>query len=310
MITLNENNNKKNKTNVLPSEADFLAFQLSILVLGSMVVMPITYAVFASFGLLGDELSALVRDYSYGNLIVLSVATLLPSMIAFGRDLNFDIWRFVVGLGVVAFLALRSYAQLRGSISLPLPLGGGIVGIFVATLTGRIGLAVRNVLQSKRGRRLSLYAIVSVVATIVALGSLGYFLKWTVWNVETAIVLRDTIGVGQFAKGSGEVLSVQLVGSGNQAATVKLQDGDTVVVVSRVIDNGFWCQILSLAPGDRIKFNGSFYSRDRAPEVISADWNRSSFADLKLGSALAMVDARNPCSDYESYNGSIEKLEE
>lgn len=288
------------------SIGDLIAFHLTILLLGGLAVMPIIYSVSAMFGLLGEELSDLISNYSYENLVILSIASLFPSMIAYGDYLKFSLWRFFIGIAIVVYFGLKYYVQLKASVALPLPIGGGMIGVVVATLAGNAGIAIKRVFRSKRLRRLALYTFATLVVTIIALGSLGYFLKWNVWNVETAITLRDKIGVGQFARGVGEVISVQSVGTGNQAALVQLESGQTIVVVSRQDDDGFYCQALTLQPGDRIEFKGSFYTRDGSTKLVS--YLGTIYGGLNIHSAAGMVDTLARCGGNPKYAGSIEKL--
>ena len=268
--------------------------------------MPIIYSVLAMFSLLGEELSDLVSNYSYENLIILSIASLLPSLIAYGDDLKFSLWRFFIGIAIVIYFGLKTYVQLKASVALPLPIGGGLIGVVVATLAGKAGIAIKRGFRSKRVRRIALYTFATLVVTIVALGSLGYFLKWNVWNVETAIALRDKIGVGQFARGVGEVISVQSVGNGNQQALVQLESGQKIVVVSRQKDDGFYCQTLTLDPGDRIEFKGSFYTPDRSTKLVS--YLGTIYGGLNMHAAAGMVDTLARCGGNPKYQGSIEKL--
>jgi hypothetical protein len=281
-----------------PSDGDFFAFYLSILILGGLIVMPIVFSVSALAGLLGDSLSEIVAGYSYGNLVVLSVATLIPSMVAFGRDLTFEITRFLVGLGVVAYFTIKIYVGLRGSVSLPLPLGGGVVGIGVATLTGRAGVLLRKTLTWNQVRRYVQYGVASVAVIFAGLAISSYFIKLRPWDVETAIAWESK---WKDVHGIGEAIDIRSGGQFGQIIDVRLESGDIVSVVQKNIygDTNGICRFATPKIGSRVRFEGSYHSREYATDT----WL---FDDYDLGSSVGMVEA-TPCdaNGNRSRYGSI-----
>lgn len=131
----------------LPSYGDLLAFHLPILLLGGLVLMPSIYFVLSNFGFLGDDLSPLISEYSYGNLVILGIASLIPSIAAYGRDLEFNLWHFFLAIAILLYFGLRTYAQLKASVSLPIPIGGGFIGVLIASSLGWLGLLARKKLS-------------------------------------------------------------------------------------------------------------------------------------------------------------------
>ena len=297
---------------VLPDYRDVVAFHSSVLLLGGLVVMPIIYVALAALGALGKGVSELLSSYSYGSLVLLSVATLLPSVIAYGRNLAFAPSRLLIGLAIVVILALRFYAELGASMSLPLPLGGGVLGVAIATGLGRAAVLARSKITLKQAGRYSMMAIGLFFALVVVGTAAGTYISDRVWEAQSAPGLaswtrRLALDVSSLdVRGSGDVLDSRQIPH-KQLLYVRLDDEQTVVIPmwQRYLqlndEDPPECQLPMLNPGDRVQFEGTFFEPT----------NRyiSDFGDIDFTSVVGVIDA-SPCDFGEPRNfGSIDKVD-
>jgi len=122
-----------------------IAFHAPIILLGIPAVMPAIFALLAAGGILGDDLSKGLLRLEYTQLLTLGAMSLIPSIFAYGTRLQFSGGRFLAAAAFIAFTSIQALATaMRSGSSLPISLGGGLLGVFVATMLGGAGLAIYN----------------------------------------------------------------------------------------------------------------------------------------------------------------------
>jgi len=116
---------------------DWIAFYAPVIAIGVPVLMP---------ALLKVLFPEYVADYSYGGLLVLSVAMLAPPIIALGFDLKFAFGRYVVVIVAIAYVFLKAITpqNLMGGSYYVIPLGGGLAGLALVFGLGYLGVVARN----------------------------------------------------------------------------------------------------------------------------------------------------------------------
>lgn len=123
--------------------ARLIAFHTPIIIIGGLIVLPILLRLLEHSDLAGID-EHLLEDFDYFRLMLLSLFMLAPTMFAFGNNLRFSPSRFLIAIAVLCFYVLRTLIQAgsSGPELVVLPIGGGIVGIALASGIGFGGLAV------------------------------------------------------------------------------------------------------------------------------------------------------------------------
>jgi len=121
-----------------------IAFHLPIVLLGIPLIMPAAYSLIASTGFGGDDLSRGIGRLDYVQLLTLGATSLGPSIYAYGTRLQFSLGRFIPAAALITFASIQALttAMRIGSGAFPISLGGGLLGIVVASTLGNVGLAV------------------------------------------------------------------------------------------------------------------------------------------------------------------------
>lgn len=307
----------------LPNNLDLIAFHLPILLLGGLAVMPIIYYVLSTLGFLGEDLSELISSYSYEKLVILSIASLLPSMLAYGRNLKFSFWRFLIGIAIVVYFGLKSYAQLKASVSLPLPIGGGLIGVIIASALGWAGFLARKKFSRRQAGWGALFVVVISIVIFTVYVTTNNYLANRVWDIQTAIKWADTwdryfVSMGE-AKilGTGVVVDVIPINDGvDQNLIVQLEGNKTIYVDKRssrhvvrskgkteeIVDYPE-CRFSPVKVGDRVRFEGRYMTPDY---VLRYDVK----PNVDISSEVGLVDVE-PCyyNKKPKNFGSLNKID-
>jgi len=127
------------------------AFHTPIVLLGMPLIMPAAYALIGASGLAGEDFSRSIGFLGYQQFLTLGAMALLPSMYAFGIRLQFSFGRFLIAAALITFASIQalSGAMRAGAGAVPISLGGGLLGILVASVLGAGGLLIHRLVTGR-----------------------------------------------------------------------------------------------------------------------------------------------------------------
>jgi len=267
---------------------ELVAFHGAIIVLLGLWVTPAVQAILVA--VMGSSSIALYSDLTSADILMLSFATLIPAVLAFGTSLTFSLKRFAVGIGVslvASSLIAAKLTQRAGGLYDPVPSMDALLQALPATLAGAVfwlvpawGIGRGSVWLAARLRRWGRWAptaglillLAAGAAPFVTGGGLGFA---TGQPIAEAMAQRD--GYGQLdtrVRGEGTITWVHRYGRDGrehiQVSFVALPDGREVALIEDISPRFFRSKDLhALEVGDRVRFQGIYFSGGRYSERIS-----------------------------------------